>query len=85
ALDLAADFGRNHPSTRMRLACFEARAARESCAAARDRLWREAETAGDLMLAREAHARRTANSALEQHEQRKAQDNESPADDHERA
>ena len=85
ALDLAADFGRNHPSTRMRLACFEARAARESCAAARDRLWREAETAGDLMLAREAHARRTANSAIEQHEQGKAQDHESPADDHERA
>ena len=85
ALDLAADFGRNHPSTRMRLACFEARAARESCAAARDRLWREAETAGDLMLSREAHARRTANSAVEQHEQRKAQDHESRADDHERA
>ncbi|WP_198147707.1 transposase [Erythrobacter sp. AP23] len=58
AQDLAEHFGRNHPSTRMRLACFEARSGLLDNAQARDALWREAERAGDLMLAREAQARR---------------------------
>jgi hypothetical protein len=42
----------------MRLACFEARAGLASSAAERDALWREAELAGNVMLAREAQARR---------------------------
>ena len=58
ALDLAEDFGRHHPSGRMRLACFEARAGLASSAAERDALWREAELAGNVMLAREAQVRR---------------------------
>lgn len=60
ALDLAAHFGRSHPSGRMRLASFEARSNLLSCAADKDALWREAEAAGNLMLAREAQVRRAA-------------------------
>ncbi|MEX0342129.1 MAG: transposase [Erythrobacter sp.] len=60
ALDLAEQFGRNHPSARMRLACFEARSGLLEDVAARDALWGEAEMAGNLMLAREARARRAA-------------------------
>ena len=58
ALDLAATFGRRHPSPRMRLACFEARAEMLDSATERDRLWREAEAAGDRLLAAEAGQRR---------------------------
>ncbi len=60
AVDLAEQFGRNHPSSRMRLACFEARSGLLDSAAERDDLWRAAELAGDVMLANEARARRAA-------------------------
>lgn len=59
ALDLADHFGRNHPSDRMRMASYEARAlltGREG----RDALWREAERCGSRMVAKEAQARRRA-------------------------
>ncbi|MBX9897314.1 MAG: transposase [Qipengyuania sp.] len=57
ALDLAEHFGRHHPSDRMRLASYEARALLlgESDA---DALWREAEASGSPMVAKEATARR---------------------------
>lgn len=57
ALDLAEHFGRNHPSDRMRLASYEARALLLEPAAA-DALWREAELGGSIMVAREAAGRR---------------------------
>jgi len=60
ALDLAHRFARRHPSDRARLAAWDALAARESDAAARDALWREAEGAGSLLVAMEAKARRAA-------------------------
>ncbi|QYJ08200.1 transposase [Qipengyuania flava] len=60
ALDLAEHFGRSHPSGRMRLASFEARSGLLQCTEDRDALWREAEGAGNLMLAREAQMRRAA-------------------------
>ncbi len=60
ALDLAQQFGRHHPSGRMRLACFEARAARIADDNHRDVLWREAEVAGNLMVAQEARQQRAA-------------------------
>ena len=60
ALDLAQQFGRHHPSGRMRLACFEARAARMADDNHRDALWREAEAAGNLMVAQEARQQRAA-------------------------
>ena len=59
ALDFAEWVGRAHPSDRMRLASLEARVAlldREGC----DELWRAAEGAGSLMVAREAARRRAA-------------------------
>jgi hypothetical protein len=58
ALDLAERFGRNHPSDRMRLVAWEARATQLSDPAARDALWREAETTGSRMVAMEAKAQR---------------------------
>lgn len=61
ALDLAEHFGRHHPSDRMRLASYEARALLLGEEAAHD-LWREAERSGSLMVAREASARRTAHA-----------------------
>lgn len=57
ALDLAQHFGRTHPSDRIRLASFEARAM-ALIADAADALWREAEACGSLLVAREAIARR---------------------------
>lgn len=60
ALDLAECFGRTHPSARMRLASFEARCLLLDRDDERDRLWREAERAGSLMLAGEARLRRAA-------------------------
>lgn len=53
AFDLAERFGRMHPSDRMRLAAWEARAA-VADVAARDALWRQAELAGSRMVAMEA-------------------------------
>ena len=60
ALDLAERFGRNHPSARLRLASYEARALLTRDRAGKDLLWREAELSGNLMLAKEATARRQA-------------------------
>ena len=56
ALDLAEHFGRHHPSDRLRLASYEARALLDESDA--DALWREAETSGSPMVAKEATARR---------------------------
>lgn len=53
ACDLAEHFGRHHPSDRMRLASFEARAGLEDAAGA-DALWRRAELSGNRLVAREA-------------------------------
>lgn len=58
ALDLAQRFARRHPSDRLRLAAWDALAAREVDPGARDALWREAEGAGSLLVAMEAKARR---------------------------
>ena len=58
ALDLAHRFARQHPSDRLRLAAWDALAAREIASAARDALWREAEGAGSRLVAMEARARR---------------------------
>lgn len=55
ALDFAGWVGRTHPSERLRLASFEARAAR---CADRDALWREAERCGSRMVAAIARERR---------------------------
>jgi hypothetical protein len=58
ALDLAHRFARQHPSDRLRLAAWDALAAREIESEARDALWREAEGAGSRLVAMEARARR---------------------------
>lgn len=58
ALDLAEQFGRSHPSDRLRLASFEARSLLHEDAVARDALWREAELSGSRMLAGVAKMRR---------------------------
>ena len=60
ALGLARDFGRTHPSERMRLASWNALAAAEPDRAGRDALWRQAEGAGSRLVAAEARARRAA-------------------------
>ena len=57
ALDLAERFGRHHPSDRLRLACFEARAAGTGGAAEAETVWREAERCGSVLVAREAGLR----------------------------
>lgn len=57
AWDLAAHFGHHHPSDRLRLASYEARAHGLAPEAA-DGLWREAEASGSRLIAREAAARR---------------------------
>lgn len=59
ALDLASRFAHRHPSDRLRLAAWDALAAREGDAATRDALWREAEGAGSRLVAMEARARRS--------------------------
>lgn len=58
ALDLAEQFGRSHPSDRLRLACFESRALLLSEQSEKDQLWREAELSGSRMLEAVAHGRR---------------------------
>ncbi len=63
ALDLAHRFARHHPSDRLRLAAWDALAARETGVAARDALWREAEGAGSRLVALEARARRAGLAA----------------------
>ena len=59
ALDLAHRFAKRHPSDRMRLAAWDALAARETEALARDAVWREAEGSGSRLVELEAKARRT--------------------------
>lgn len=58
ALDLAAQFGRSHPSDRMRLAAWESLALAEPDRSARDAIWRHAELSGNRMIAGEAKRRR---------------------------
>ena len=58
ARDLAANFGRCHPSDRMRLAAWGALASVETDLAARDGVWRAAELAGSRLVAAEARKRR---------------------------
>ncbi len=58
ALDLAHRFARRHPSDRLRLAVWDALAAREVDQAGRDALWREAEVAGSRLVTMAAQSRR---------------------------
>lgn len=60
ARDLAEDFGRSHPSDRMRLAAWQAQAAVATDAGARDMVWRRAEASGSLLVAGEARRQRMA-------------------------
>nr|WP_301332668.1 transposase [Parerythrobacter lacustris] len=55
---LAEDWGRNHASDRIRLACFEARALAAHDPSNRDTIWREAERSGSLLVKKEAELRR---------------------------
>lgn len=59
ALDLADRFARSHPSDRLRLACFEARALLLDSDDARDELWREAELNDSRMVSESARMRRS--------------------------
>lgn len=63
ALDLAERFGRRHPSDRLRLASYQARALLHEDLAARDEVWREAELAGNLLLEQVAMMKRRELSA----------------------
>ncbi|HCF25542.1 MAG TPA: transposase [Novosphingobium sp.] len=58
AIDLAERLARSHPSDRMRLAAWDALAAREADPAARDALWHQAEGSGSRLVTKEARARR---------------------------
>ena len=58
ALDLAEQFGRGHPSDRMRLAGWEALAMVADSAVARDEVWARAEASGSRMMAGEARRQR---------------------------
>ncbi|WP_082701212.1 hypothetical protein [Erythrobacter sp. YT30] len=60
ALDFAEWVGDTHPSERLRLASFEARAAVYQTPEARDALWREGEDCGSQMIAKVAKKRRAA-------------------------
>lgn len=60
ARDLAEQFGSAHPSDRMRLAAWEARASLHPLACDRDAIWRQAERSGSRMIAMEARRRRDA-------------------------
>lgn len=60
ALDLAEQFARSHPSDRLRVTAWDALAARESDAGARDRVWAAAELSGSRMVEMEARSRRAA-------------------------
>jgi hypothetical protein len=63
AIDLADHFGKHHPSDRIRLASFEARATLTIGAAA-DGLWAEAESSGSRLVAEEAKKKRQALAAV---------------------
>lgn len=58
--DLAEEFGRHHPSDRMRLAAWEAQACAECGEGGRDAVWRRAEISGTALVAGEAKRRRMA-------------------------
>lgn len=58
ALDLAEQFGRSHPSDRMRLAGWEALAMVAGDEAERDEVWARAEAGGNAMIAGEAKRQR---------------------------
>ncbi len=58
ARDLAWRFGRNHPSDSLRLAAWTALAAVETGKESRDGIWRQAEAAGNRLVAAEARLRR---------------------------
>lgn len=58
AADLACDFGRRHPSDRMRLTAWRALAGAAPDAEARDAIWREAEMAGSRAVAEVARRER---------------------------
>lgn len=58
ALDLAETFARTHPSDRLRVTAWDALAAREADAGARDRVWAAAEVSGSRMVEMEARNRR---------------------------
>ncbi|MEM7665666.1 MAG: transposase [Pseudomonadota bacterium] len=60
ALDYAQWVGAGHPSDRLRLASFEARAAQLTDAAQEDALWRTGEVSGSRMVAAIASERRAA-------------------------
>lgn len=60
ALDLAEQFGRSHPSDRLRLATYEARSLLLDEETERDKLWREAELSGCRMLEAVAKTKRSA-------------------------
>lgn len=60
ALELAVHFGRTHPSDRLRLAAFEARAEQARDKAHRDAIWREAEASGSRLVAATATRNRGA-------------------------
>ena len=60
ALDLAEQFGKAHPSERLRLATYEARSLLLDEDTERDELWREAELSGSRMLAAVAKGKRAA-------------------------
>lgn len=64
AEDFAHWIGTSHPSERLRLASFEARAGRLTEASERDVLWREGELCGSRMVAAEARQRRAAPAIL---------------------
>lgn len=64
ACALAEDFGRRHPSDRMRLAAWEALASVAGDTAARDAVWRRAEHAGGRLVSAEARERRVAGEAF---------------------
>lgn len=63
ALDFAAEIARSHPSDRLRLASYEARASRLD-RDAEDGLWREGEASGSRMVAEVARQRRVALAAV---------------------
>lgn len=63
ALDLAGDLGKSHPSERLRLASFEARAGQVTSPKMRDEIWREGELSGSRMVAAVAKQRRAAIAA----------------------
>ncbi|WP_299191827.1 transposase [uncultured Erythrobacter sp.] len=56
--------GNSHPSERLRLASFEARAGRQTDQTAREDIWREGELSGSRMVAAVARERRAALAKL---------------------